>query len=50
MKFIEDQRGDATQLRIGQHLTKKNALGDEEDFRFLGGDIVETDLVSDFSS
>ena len=46
VEFIEDQSRNAPQVRVGQHLTKKNALGDEENFRFLRGNIVEADLVA----
>ena len=46
VEFIEDQSGNATQLRVGQHLTKKNTLGDEEDFRLLRGNIVEPYLIA----
>ena len=35
VKFIEDQCGNPSQLRVCQHLTKKNAFGDEQDFRFF---------------
>ena len=34
VKFVEDENGNALQLRVVNHLPQQNALGDEADFGF----------------
>lgn len=48
VKFVEEDRGDAAQCRIGQHAAEEDALGDVEDARGGAGDVIEADLVTDF--
>lgn len=48
VKFVEDDGVDACELRIVEHLAEENALSDVPDARARRGDIVETDLVTDF--
>ena len=48
VKFVEEDRGDAAQLRILDQLAEQNAFGDEADAGALGGEVFETDLVTDF--
>ena len=33
VKFIENNRRDAAQVRIGEHLAKQNPLGDKQETR-----------------
>ena len=48
VKFIEDEGGNAAQLRVVNHLPQQHAFGDEADFRFRRRDVLEADLVADF--
>ena len=48
VEFIEENRGDAAQLRILNELPQENSFGDEADAGAIGGDVFEADLVADF--
>ena len=48
VKFVEDEDGNAAQLRIVNHLPEQNTFGYKTDFSPRRCDIFETDLVADF--
>ncbi len=48
VKFIEENRGDAAQLRILNELAQEDSFGDEANAGAIGGDVFEADLVADF--
>ena len=48
VKFVEDDRTDAAQLRIGEHLPQEHALGNEADPRLCGAHAIQPDLIADF--
>ena len=48
VKFIEENRGDAAQLRILDELAEQDSFGDEADAGAVRGDVFEADLVADF--
>ena len=48
VKFIEENRGDAAQLRILNELSQEDSFGDEADAGAIGRDVFEADLVADF--
>ena len=48
VKFVEDQDGNAAQLRIVNHLPQQDAFSLKPDFRLRRCDIFEADLVADF--
>ena len=50
VELVEDDRGNALQLRIGQHLAEKDSFRDEKNPRRGRGNIVEPDLVSDLAA
>ena len=50
VKFVEDDRADAVQVRISQHLAQQHAFGDITDPRGGGDDIVEPHLVADLAA
>ena len=47
MKFIEEQRSHAAQIRVAQHLADKDSLGDEEKAGLTARGVVEPDPVAD---
>ena len=50
VKFVEEDRGNAAQLRILDELAEQDSFGDEADAGALGGDVFEADLVTDFGA
>ena len=48
VEFVEEDRGDAAQLRVLNQLAQENSFGDEPDARPRRGDVFEPDLVADF--
>ena len=48
VEFIEENRGDAAQLRILNELPEQNSFGDEANAGAIGRDVFEADLVTDF--
>ena len=48
VKFIEENRGDGTQLWILNELAQQNSFGDEADPGAVGSDVFEANLVADF--
>src|ERR1700730_11380345 len=48
VKFIEENRGDAAQLRILNELPQEDSFGDESDAGPIRRDVFETNLVADF--
>ena len=48
VKFVEDQNGNAVQLRVFNHLPQQNAFGHKPDFCPRRRHIFEADLVTDF--
>ena len=50
VKFIENNRRDAAQLGIGEHLAEQNSLRDKQEPRVAGRNIIEADLVADLAA
>src|SRR5471032_749876 len=48
VKFIEENRGDATQLRILNELPQEDSFGHEADAGAIRRDVFEANLVADF--
>ena len=48
VEFVEDNDGDAAQLRVAQHLPQQHAFGDKADARLPAAHFVEPDLVTHF--
>ncbi len=49
VEFVENDRPNARQARVGQHLPQQNALRDKPDPGARGADAVEPDLVADLA-
>ena len=50
VKLVEDERGNAAQLRVLKHLPQQHAFGNETDARVGAGDVLEANLVADFAA
>src|SRR5690625_5279247 len=50
VKFVEKEGGNSGEVRIFEHHSEEDSFGDEFDFGFGGGEVVESDLVADFGS
>ena len=50
VKFIENNRRYTAQLRIGEHLAEQNPLGDKQEPRVAGRNIIESDLVANLAT
>ena len=48
VKFVEQNRRDAAQLRIFNHLPQQNTFGYKTNFRFRRRDVFKTDLITNF--
>ena len=48
VKLVEDDRADAAQRRIGEHLAKQHAFGHEADACPRRADAIEPNLITDF--
>src|SRR5712671_6511126 len=48
VKLVEDQRRDAAQFRVVNHLPQQDAFRDKTDFGFGRRDVLEADLIADF--
>jgi hypothetical protein len=49
VKFVEENRADVAEKRIGDHLAKKDAFGHETDPSCATCHIIESNLVPDFT-
>ena len=49
VKFVENQRRNAAQFRVVNHLPQQNAFGHKPDFRPRRRDIFEADLITDLA-
>ena len=50
VELVEDNRRDAPQFGIGEHLAEQNSLGDKQEPRVAGRNIIEADLVADLAA
>ncbi len=48
VELVEEDRADAGQRGIGEHLAEQHAFGDEADAGARGDDLIEPNLVADF--
>ena len=47
VEFVEEDRADAAQRRVAEHLAQEDALGDVLDAGACAGDVVQADAVAD---
>ena len=50
VELVEDERRDAAQLRVLDHLPQQDAFGDEADAGVGAGDVLEANLVADLAA